>query len=322
MLLEFTIGGWQENALVRYVVVEGDDVPGSLSRDEFMAESASPTMPGGVRWIHVVGRSMRFVLQLANKFNLHPLEVADLLSTCTPTGSSPHDVPQLEMLGNSVSLRLCVPYLATRQLHNTRKSGKLLAPGSIEIGWTRAFVFLRLEGSSTPGVEAPNQEEGPSTGSQGGTLLSVVGDEMGGADFQLLVQRLMQKTSKLRINDARYLLYSLVDTIVDEVLLLVRVLEAGLRTIEQQVMETSRFKFKTTYEVRRLKTQSDALQAWLARLREVTIELRRELPQGGSWAEDAGEEARREARWHEEHMAHHRSIENDPPAWLQVQHIC
>jgi len=293
---------------VRYVVVQGDDVPGSLSREEFMAEPGLPAMADGVRWIHDVGRSMRFVLQLANKFNFHPLEVADLLSVCSPTGSSPHDVPQLEMLGDSLSLRLCVPYLATRQLHDPRlpgknqtgRSGKIQAPGSVEIGWTRAFLFLRLARPEE------GKEEGKEEGSdlrQGGTLLSVVGDEMGGADFQLLVRRLMQKTSKLRINDSRYLLYSLLDTIVDEVLLLARVLEAGLRTIEQNVMEKSRFKFKTTYDVRRLKTQSDALQAWLTRLREVTIELRRELPQSGGWGEDRGEEERREARWQEAHMA-------------------
>ena len=102
---------------------------------------------------------------------------------------------------------------------------------------------------------------------------------------------------------------------------MVRVLEAGLRTIEQHVMETSRFKFRTTFEVRRLKTQSDSLQAWLARLREVTTELRRELPQGGAWGEEAGEEARREARWQEEHMAQHRNIESAAPAWLQVRSV-
>ena len=55
---------------------------------------------------------------------------------------------------------------------------------------------------------------------QGDTVISVVGGDMGGANLDSLVRRLMSGTSKLRLHDARYLLYALLDTMVDEVLML------------------------------------------------------------------------------------------------------
>ena len=67
------------------------------------------------------------------------------------------------------------------------------------------------------------------------TLLSISGGEMGGANPDRMVTRLMESTSKLRLNDARFLLYSILDTVVDEVLLLIRVLETALRSIEDEV---------------------------------------------------------------------------------------
>jgi hypothetical protein len=63
-----------------------------------------------------------------------------------------------------------------------------------------------------------------------------------------------------------------------EVLLLTRILESALHTIEEGVMLSSRFKFRETYVVRGIKTQADRVQAWLRKLKQVTKELRWGLP--------------------------------------------
>lgn len=185
-----------------------------------------------VRWIHMAGlQDLAVVQAIAEKYELHPLSMEDLLS-----GSQR---PKIDAFGGGESGMNARLFITTRALEI--RDGRLRSEQiSIFLGHSTVLSF----------------EEGPA--SQWGPLR----------------QRLTADGSQLRTADASYLVYSLLDAVVDGVFPILEHFDGDLEDLETAVLEHADPTVLTA--IQDLKRQLALLRSSVWPMREVVAALRRD----------------------------------------------
>lgn len=201
---------------------------------EDVAEFFSQRRPAWsrVRWIHVAGlQEPGAVQRLAEKYELHPLTMEDVLS-----GSQR---PKVDAFGGGESGMNARLFVTTRALEI--QDGRLRSEQiSIFLGHNTVLSF----------------EEGPTS------------------QWHQVRQRLMTEGSHLRTADASYLVYAMLDTVVDGVFPILDHFDGDLEELETAVVEHPEPTVLTA--IQDLKRQLALLRSSVWPMREVVAALRRD----------------------------------------------
>lgn len=196
--------------------------------------------PGTVNWFDVNGiHNAAIIAHLGKAFKIHPLVLEDILNTIQK--------PKMEWLGEN-SLFIVLKALSYR----VPESGP---------------------GKKAPGIGAGMEVEHICFVVQPGVLLSFQ-EEISEDAFMEVERRLKTSVGKTRSNGLDYLLFSLIDIIVDHYFLVLEKLEERLESIEDEIMKGgANYKLGDLYG---LKQDLTVMRRCVLPLREMLLDLMRD----------------------------------------------
>lgn len=97
----------------------------------------------------------------------------------------------------------------------------------------------------------------------------------------LLLARIMYAGSKIRLNGPRFLLYAIVDSIVDELFPILRLIRKKLKTLHSDVTSAHRTSLESVHLIQHVIREANLLLLWLSPLSTVASRLQAELPVEG-----------------------------------------
>lgn len=226
--------------------------------DEFLARHRPEWSV--VRWINVDGLSdLRVIRGLAEKYRLHPLAIEDLLQI----PQRPKVDPYLET--GEFQARL---FIIVRMIQLRPRSGT--GPGAVNTaGLSAASPQLRSD-RETQDQELHSEQVAIFLGHK--TVLTF--QETHGDVWDPIRQRIRTKGSRLRSNDASFLVYSLLDALVDHCFPILEHYGNRLHELEEHVLE--RPDASTLNEIHAMNRQLMLLRQQIWPMRDVILALQRE----------------------------------------------
>ena len=96
--------------------------------------------------------------------------------------------------------------------------------------------------------------------------------------YDVLQTRIQYPGSKVRLNGPHFLIYAMVDAIVDSIFPIVKIFHNELRQIQNRVHSSGKFEYEYVQDVQRVYREMSSLVQWLKPIRAVVTRLHSELP--------------------------------------------
>lgn len=233
-------------ATCKFITMEGG--PGSISLKDFVKISHT-LPPDTVRWVHMAGKNASAVLRISNKYHLTQLEIEDILNE--------HEHPKINT--HPGRLHILVNEVVRRQMDGTGPMGSMggsASQAANRVEFADFSIFLVGEN----------------------TVLSFSRRKSDIA--RVLLQRIVSAGSKLRLNNARFLVYSILDTLVDNVFIIIKAIEAKLEA-HRRVAETNEsVSLENITSFGYTQGEIDRIELWFAPMMAVVSRLLLELTGG------------------------------------------
>jgi magnesium transporter len=188
---------------VTFISPDGADDTTPLS--EFLAGSRYPADRDTVRWVHVAGRDASTVLRIATRYNLSQLEVEDALND--------YEAPKISTFPSRVQLVMNELYLIQRTKDGPDADPALDAAtiAQLEVHNSNLNVFL-IENRVVLSIARCKTDV-----------------------TRILQQRILYPGSKMRLHDARFLFYSIVDTVIDQGFPILKALQDEMAVYQTEI---------------------------------------------------------------------------------------
>jgi magnesium transporter len=181
---------------------------------QFVAGHRPEWAQNGVRWIHVDGlNDMKVIQALAQKYSLHPLAIEDLLHTPQRPKVDPYPAQDNNPARLFIITRIVRMFAGP---HGDHPVGQQL---SLFLGHRTLLTFQECVEKAP--VDLP-----------GSAINEAQGDNL----FDPIRQRLNTPGSRLRNNDASFLMYAILDTLVDNLFPILESYSDRLEELEAQIL--------------------------------------------------------------------------------------
>ena len=98
----------------------------------------------------------------------------------------------------------------------------------------------------------------------------------------MLISRIMYASSKLRLNGADFLVYSIIDAVVDDVFPISRMIRKKLKNLHYEITSKEQTSLAAVHEIQELLRELNLLQIWISPLQALVTRLQTELRYQGA----------------------------------------